>query len=95
MSATVVGLRRWAAGSASDAAAVELLALVAGGRLVGRSCPWVRPCGRLGWFWLDPRPLAQLEVGLRGRDQRLVRLAVALLAETRPRRLATFDRELS
>lgn len=82
MSASVVGLRRWAAGSATDAAAVELLALVAGGRLLAGSCPWVRPCGRLGWFWLDPRPLTGLLGSLRGRDRQLVALVVALLADT-------------
>src|SRR3712207_9121684 len=86
MTATAVGLRRWAAGSPTDAAAVELLALVAGGRLLARSCPWVRPCGRLGWYWLDPRPLTGLLAGLRGRGRQLVGLAGAPLAETQPGR---------
>lgn len=81
MTAAAAGLRRWAAGSATDAAAVELLALAAGGRLLTRSSPWVRPCGRLGWFWLDPRPLAELKLGLRGQDRRIVALVVALLAD--------------
>ena len=81
------GLRRWAAGSATDMAAVELLALVASGRLLRSSCPWVQPCRRLGWFWLDPQPLAQLLHRLRGRDRQLVALAVALLQnERRPSR---------
>ena len=78
---TTVGLRRRAAGSATDEAAVELLSLVAGGRLLTRSCPWVRPCVRPGWFWLDPRPLEGLAEGLRGRDRHLVALVVALLAD--------------
>ena len=81
MTTTTVGLRRWAAGSATDTAAVELLALVAGGCLLTRSSPWVRPCVRLGWFWLDPRPLAQLARGLHGRDRELVTLVIALLSE--------------
>ena len=77
-----MGLRRWAAGSATDAAAVELLGLVAGGRLLAGSCPWVRPCPRLGWYWLDSEPLALLQVGLAGRDRRLVGLVVTLLGGT-------------
>lgn len=86
MTAATLGLWRCPAGSAADTAAVELLALVAGGRLLGRSCPWVRPCGRLGWFWLDPGPLAQLGAGLSGRDRQLVALAVDLLAGSRSAR---------
>ena len=81
MSAEVLtGLRRWASGSATDAAAVELLALVARGRLLRSSAPWVRPCGRLGWFWLDPEPLLQLQGRLAGVDRHLVALVVALLS---------------
>ena len=87
MSAQVLpGLRRWAAGSATDMAAVELLALVAEGRLLRVSAPWVQPCVRAGWFWLDPGPLAQLPARLRDRDRQLVALAVALLGEARPAR---------
>ena len=84
MTATAVGLRRWAAGSATDAAAVELLGLVAGDRLLTRSCPWVRPCGRLGWYWLDATLLAQVPPRLRGRDRQLVALAIALLGDAQP-----------
>ena len=85
MSAHVLsGLRRWAAGSASDLAAVELLALVADGRLLRASAPWVRPCVRPGWFWLDPGPLAQLPSRLPRRDRQPVALAVALLGDPRP-----------
>lgn len=76
----LTGLRRWSAGSATDAAAVELLALVSDGRLVKRSCPWVQPCGRLGWFCLDAGPLVQLQGRLQGVDRHLVALVVALLA---------------
>lgn len=89
MSAEVLtGLRRWSAGSATDAAAVELLALVARGRLVKESAPWVRPCGRLGWFWLDPEPLVQLQGRLAGADRHLVALVVALLSNGRTKRPA-------
>ena len=87
MSAQVLsGLRRWAAGSATDMAAVELLALVSEGRLLRGSAPWVQPCARSGWFWLDPGPLAQLPARLRDRDRQLVALVVALLGEARPAR---------
>ena len=86
MSAEVLtGLRRWSAGSATDAA-VELLALVARGRLLRVSMPWVRPCGRLGWFWLDPEPLVQLQARLAGVDRHLVALVVALLTNGRTKR---------
>lgn len=85
MSAHVLsGLRRWAAGSATDMAAVELLALVADGRLLRSSAPWVQPCVRPGWFWLDSAPLVQLPSRLRDRDRQLVALAVALLGESKP-----------
>ena len=85
MTAIAVGLRRWAAGSATDAAAVELLALVAGGRLLSRSSPWVQPCGRLGWFWLDPEQLVLLQARLVGVDRHLVALVIALLTNGRTR----------
>ena len=87
MSAQVLsGLRHWAAGSATDMAAVELLALVAEGRLLRVAAPWVQPCVRPGWFWLDPGPLAQLPARLQNRDRQLVALAVALLSENQPAR---------
>lgn len=87
MSAEVlIGLRRWSAGSATDAAAVELLALGAGGRLLRHSSPWVRPCGRLGWYWLDPEPLVQLQSRLAAVDRHLVALVVALLMNGRTKR---------
>lgn len=75
----LTGLRLWSGGSATDAAAVELLALTAGGRLLRSSSPWVRPCSRLGWFWLDPEPLVQLQGRLVGIDRHRVALVVALL----------------
>ena len=78
------GLRHWAAGSAADMAAVELLAMVAEGRLLRSSSPWVQPCVRPGWYWLDATLLAQVPPRLRGRDRQLVALAVALLGDSRP-----------
>ena len=78
------GLRRWAAGSATDMAAVELLALVGQGRLLRVSSPWVQPCVRPGWYWLDATLLAQVPPRLRGRDRQLVVLAIALLSDARP-----------
>jgi len=75
------GLRHWAAGSAADMAAVELLALVADGRLLRSSAPWVQSCVRPGWYWLEATLLAQVAPRLRGRDRQLVVLAVALLGD--------------
>ena len=48
--AVVDGLRRWARGSLSDQAAVELLTSYANGRHVRPGVAWVRPCARPGWY---------------------------------------------
>ena len=81
------GLRHWAAGSAGDMAAVELLAMVADGRLLRSSSPWVQPCVRPGWYWLDATLLARVPSRLRRRDRQLVALAIALLSDARPVRV--------
>ena len=74
----VAGLRRWAQGLPADEAAVELLVSM-GARFTRPGSPWVKPCKRPGWFWLDPDELA----GYRGRltpgQRRLLALVVTLL----------------
>jgi hypothetical protein len=74
----VTGLRRWARGLPADEAAVELQVGM-GARFTCPGSPWVKPCARPGWFWLDPDELA----GYRGRltpgQRRLLALVVTLL----------------
>ncbi len=76
------GLRRWARGCLADEAAVELLAGL-GGRFCSTARPWVRPCVRSGWYWLDPAPLRGYAGRLTAHEQRTINLVVALL-EDRP-----------
>ena len=64
----VAGLRGWAAGFPADEAAVELLACVAADHpqmldMHPAWDPWLLPCPRPGWLYLDGAVLAeQLEV---------------------------------
>lgn len=77
------GLRRWAQGSPADAAAVELLIRSYSGQYVRPSWPWVRPCRRPGWFWLDDDALARHARKVTGERHRVLPLAATLLgAET-------------
>jgi hypothetical protein len=76
----VGGLRRWAQGSATDEAAVELL-IGLGARFTHRNCPWVRPCRRPGWFWLDPDRLRHIQGRLSDCERRVLALVVTLLDE--------------
>lgn len=75
----VAGLRRWAEGSLTDLAAVELLASCSRGRFVDPACPWVRECRRPGWCWLDPDRLHAGHGPPTADQQRVVALAVVLL----------------
>ena len=80
----VAGLRRWAYGLPTDEAAVELLVGM-GARFTRPGSPWVKPCARAGWFWLDPGELA----GYRGRltpGQRRVLAQIVTLLGGRPSR---------
>ena len=79
MTKAVAGLRRWAAGVAGDAAAVELLVCRFGGRYARTYWPWVRPCRATGWWWLDADRLAGYAGRLSGERRRLLMLAVSLL----------------
>lgn len=74
----VAGLRRWADGAATDQAAVELLVSL-GARFTHPGCPWVRPCRRPGWFWLDPEPLRHFSGRVTIRERRVLAVVVALL----------------
>jgi len=78
--AVVDGLRRWARGSLSDQAAVELLTSYANGRHVRPGVAWVRPCARPGWFWLDADALtAHAETLTAESERRTLLLAAALV----------------
>ena len=74
----VNGLRAWAAGSVHDEAAVELLATL-GGRFTSTARPWVRPCRRPDWYWLDPEPLTGYVGRLTPHEERVLDLVGALL----------------
>ena len=77
---TVVdGLRRWASGSLTDQAAVELLTSYALGRHVRPGVAWVRPCARPGWYWLDADALADFAATRSGDEQRVLALAARLV----------------
>ena len=83
----VNGLRWWAQGAPSDQAAVELLARCFSGRYVRPGVAWVRPCRRLGWYWLDGDALAAYADTVTGEERRVLTLAAVLLGaepETRP-----------
>ena len=75
------GLRWWAQGALPDQAAVELLARSSGGRLLRPGVPWVRPCRRPGWYWLDGDALIAHAASLPDGPQRDGLLLAALLLD--------------
>ena len=77
--AVVNGLRRWARGSLTDQAAVELLISYANGRHVRPGVAWVRPCARPGWYWLDADALTSYAVSQAGDERRVLALAARLV----------------
>ena len=77
--AVVDGLRRWAQGSLTDQAAVELLTSYALGRHVRPGVAWVRPCARPGWYWLDADALASFAATRAGEERRVLALAARLV----------------
>ena len=79
--AVLQGLRWWAQGALQHQAAVELLARSPGGRLVRPGVPWVRPCHRPGWYWLDAYALTAHAATLPDGPQRDVLLLAALLVD--------------
>lgn len=74
----LAGLRRWACGSVTDEAAVELLASL-GPRFFSTARPWVRACVRTGWYWLDWDAFGPYASRLTPQQQHVVDLVVALL----------------
>jgi hypothetical protein len=77
--AVVDGLRRWARGSLSDQAAVELLTSYSSGRHARPGVAWVRPCARPGWYWLDADALADYAATRNGDERRVLALAARLV----------------
>lgn len=87
------GLRQWAQGAVEDEAAVELLACL-GGRFTSTARPWVRPCRRPGWYWLDPEPISPHAGRLSDEQRRVLALVAALLtSEPIPAAAPLFDAE--
>lgn len=77
--ATINGLRAWSRGSYAEEAAVELLARAFGGRLASSGWPWVVPCDRNGWFWLDAEAIWTGAGMLSGGERRLLNVVAALV----------------
>jgi hypothetical protein len=75
----VSGLRRWAEGSVTDQAAVELLASWSAGCLIRPGAAWVQPCRAAGFFSLDGDALAAHAATRAGDERRVLLLAAALL----------------
>ena len=80
---TLAGLRRWAEGSVTDEAAVELLAAWQSGCLIRPGMTWVQPCRAAGYLALDGDALAAHAV-TRPTDERRVLLLAAALLEGQP-----------
>jgi hypothetical protein len=75
----VSGLRRWAEGSVTDQAAVELLASWSAGCLIRPGVAWVQPCRAAGFFSLDGEALVAHAATRAGDERRVLLLAAALL----------------
>ena len=73
------GLRRWAEGSLTDEAAVELLASWSAGCLIRPGVAWVQPCRAAGFLALDGDALAAHAVTRSTEERRVLLLAAALL----------------
>lgn len=76
---TLSGLRRWAEGSVTDQAAVELLASWSAGSLIRPGAAWVQPCRAPGFYALDGEALAAHAAGRGGDERRVLLLAAALV----------------
>lgn len=84
MSATAVnGLRDWAKGDYPQEAGIELLIRAFDSQYAQRGCPWVKPCDRPGWLWLDVATLLDHQAVCSG-GQRRVLSVVAALVDDRP-----------
>ena len=92
----LAGLRRWAEGSLTDQAAVELLASWSAGCLIRPGVAWVRPCRAAGFFFLDGDALAAHAANRAEDEQRVLLLAAALLnGQPLPRRRAKTGRAVA
>ena len=75
----LTGLRRWAEGSVTDEAAVELLVAWSSGCLIRPGVAWVQPCRAAGFFFLDGDALSAQAATRVGDERRVLLLAAALL----------------
>lgn len=78
-SVTVSGLRAWARGAYAEEAGVELLVRAFGGRFAQQGCPWIRPCERAGWFWVDTEAITSSSDGLSGGERRVLAVVASLI----------------
>ena len=79
MSATAMGLRTWSKGDFVQEAGVELLIRAFDGRFAERGWPWVRPCRRPGWFWIDTEAITQRSGCLSGGERRVLSVVASLI----------------
>ena len=91
----VSGLRRWAEGSLTDQAAVELLASWSAGCHIRPGVAWVRPCRAAGFFFLDGVALAAHAATRAGDEQRVLLAAALLNGQPLPRRRAKTGRAVA
>lgn len=81
MTITPAGLRAWAQGLYPLEAAVELVVRCFAGRFATPGNPWIQPCERPGWWWLDTAQITDATLaGLSGGEQRVLRIAASLAA---------------
>ena len=83
MSLTHAGLRSWAKGLYPLEAAIELLVRTSDGRFANPGYPWIQPCDRPGWWWLDHEAITDDNLArLSGGEQRILRIVASLAGGT-------------
>ena len=77
----VEGLRSWSRGDYAEEAGVELLVRAFAGRFIDPNWPWIRPCDRAGWYWVDTDSIPANWGVLSGGERRVLSVAAALIGD--------------